>query len=276
MNKAKKAIQLQDNGQEPVKMISRWRWRPGMNPRFALTIGALFSVVGLLFFIIGIVSLIAGIQDSHSAPIQVPGVVTGYTTSFLDSLPHVVIRVEKENSTTTISPAVSHSTARSLHIGDNVTVDYSQRLNFPYALESGGQRYLLPGTSSAGNPFGSIALILLGLVIVPYPAILASWGWRDLRARSENTLTARIVDLHSSKQARTPRPGITSPISRTTYTVALKPISATFSQEVVTFSIKEEMYRTLRTKTLVLITYSPNLHYVYTMKQVDEGNHKSL
>ena len=184
VNDEKKAVPLKDNGQEPSAVITRWHWRPGMKPRFALTIGVLFSVVGLLFVIIGLVSLIAGIQDSHSAPIQVPGVVTGYTTNLLDSLPHVIIRVEKENSTTTIAPAVSHVIAQSLHIGDNVIVDYSQRLHFPFALESGGQRYLLPGTSSAGNPFGSIALILLGLVIFPYPAFLAFWGWRDLQAHS--------------------------------------------------------------------------------------------
>ena len=271
LNKVKKAVPLKEHDQERGAVISKWHWRPGMKPGFALTIGLLFSVVGLLFVIIGLVTLIAGIQDSYSAPVQYHGVVTGYTTSFLDSLPHVMIQVKKENATTTIAPAVSHAAAQSLHIGNTVIVDYSQRLNFPYALESGGQRYLLPGTSSAGNPFGSIALLLLGLVIFPYPAFLASWGWRDLQAEDRNIMKARIVDLSSSKQAHTPRPGITSPISRTTYRVTLEPINTSFSQEVVTFSINEEMYRTLRTKTLVQISYSPNLHYVYVMKQVDES-----
>jgi len=271
LNKAKKAVPLKDNDQERGAVISRWHWRPGMKPGSALAIGVLFSVVGLLFVAIGLVSLIAGIQDSHSAPIQFPGVVTGYTTNLFDSLPHVIIRVEKENSPTTIAPAVSHSTAQSLHIGDPVIVDYSQRLQFPYALESEGQRYLLPGTSSAGNPFGSIALLLLGLVIFPYPAFLASWGWRDLQAQDANRMTARIVDLRSSKEARTSQPGITSRVFRTTYTVALEPINASFSQEVVTFSIKEEMYLALHERAVVQIIYSPNLHYVYALKQVDEG-----
>ncbi len=171
VNNDKKAIPLEDNVQGPDSVIAKWHWRPGMKPRFALTIGVLFSVVGLLFVVIGLVSLIAGIQDSHSSPIQVPGVVTGYTTNLFDSLPHVIIRIEKENSTTTIAPAVNHVTAQSLHIGDTVMVDYSQRLHFPYALESRGQLYLLPGTSSAGNPFGSIALLVLGLVIFPYPEL---------------------------------------------------------------------------------------------------------
>ena len=89
-------------------------------------------------------------------------------------------------------------------------MDYSQRLHFPYALESGGQRYLLLGTSSAGNPFGSVALVLLGLVIFPYPAFLVFWGWGDLQAQSGDTMTARVVGLRSSKQVRAPQPGITS------------------------------------------------------------------
>ena len=271
VNNDKKAVPPKDNGQGSDSVIAKWHWRPGMKPRLALTIGVLFTIVGLLFVVIGLVSLIAGILDSHSAPIQVSGVVTGYTTNLLDNFPHVIIRVEKENSTTTIAPAVNHVTAQSLHIGDTVIVEYSQRLHFPYALESRGQRYVLPGTSSAGNPFGSIALLLLGLVIFPYPAFLASWGWRDVQAKERNIMKARIVDLRSSKQAHTPRPGITSPISRTTYRVTLEPINTSFSQEVVTFSINEEMYRTLRTKTLVQISYSPNLHYVYVMKQVDES-----
>ena len=270
LNNNNKAVLSDDHGQGPDSVISRWHWRPGMKPRFALTIGVLFSVVGLLFVVIGLVSLIAGIQDSHSAPIQVPGVVTGYTTNVLDSLPHVIIRVEKENSTTTISPAVSHVTAQSLHIGEHVIVDYSQRLNFPYALESGGQRYLLPGTSSAGNPFGSIALIVLGLVIFPYPALLALCGWRDLQAQGGNRMTARIVDLRSSKQARTPQPGITSRVFRTTYTVELEPNNTCNFKGVVTFSITEDMYLSLRERTVVQITYSPNLHYVYAVKEVDE------
>ena len=271
VNNDKKAIPLEDNVQGPDSVIAKWHWRPGMKPRFALTIGVLFSVVGLLFVVIGLVSLIAGIQDSHSSPIQVPGVVTGYTTNLFDSLPHVIIRIEKENSTTTIAPAVNHVTAQSLHIGDTVMVDYSQRLHFPYALESRGQRYLLPGTSSAGNPFGSIALLVLGLVIFPYPAFLAFWGWRDLQAQGGNRMTAGIVDLRSSKLARAPQPGITSRVFRTTYTIALEPINASFSQEIVTFSIKEEMYLALRTRALVQITYSPHLHYVYMLKQVDES-----
>ena len=271
MSKDKRAVPLNDNGQEHGATHQKWHWRPGMRPRIAFTVGVLFSVIGLLFVVIGVVSFIAGIQDSRSAPKQVPGVVTGYTTNLFDNLPHVIIRVKNENASTTIAPAVSHATAQSLHIGDTVIVDYSHRLNVPYALEIGGQQYLLPGTSSAGNPFGSIALVILGLIIFPYPALLATWGWRDLQTQHEDIMTARIVELRSSKQTRTPQPGITSPISRSTYTMVIEPIRASVLQDVITFSIKEEMYRTLRMKTLVQISYSPNLHYVYAVKQVDDS-----
>jgi hypothetical protein len=241
-----------------------------MKPRTALNIGVLFSAVGLLFVVIGLVSLIAGILDSSSPPLQVPGVVTGFTTNFLDSLPHVIIRVEKEGTTSTIAPAVTRETAQALHIGDHVILDYSQRLHFPYALESGGRRYPLPGTSSAGNPFGSVALVLLGLLIFPYPAFLAFWGWRDLQDRGGATMTARIVGLRSSKQTRTPQPGITSRVFRTSYTVVLEPVDSSAFQDVATFVIKEELYRSLHQGAIVRVSYSPNLHYVYALKQVDE------
>ncbi|MGZ3642609.1 MAG: hypothetical protein ACXVCM_02040 [Ktedonobacteraceae bacterium] len=271
MSKDKRAVKLNDNGQEHGAENQKWHWRPGMRPRVAFTVGVLFSVVGLLFVVLGVVSFIAGIQDSHSAPIQVPGIVTGYTTNLFDNLPHVIIRVKTESTSTTIAPAVSHAIAQSLHNGDTIIVDYAHRLNVPYALEIGGQQYLLPGTSSAGNPFGSIALVILGLIIFPYPALLATWGWRDLQTQHEDIMMGQIVELRSSKQTRTPQPGITSPISRSTYTMVIEPIRASVLQDVITFSIKEEMYRTLRMKTLVQISYSPNLHYVYAVKQVDDS-----
>ena len=244
-----------------------------MNPRFALPIGVVFSFVGLLFILLGLVSLIAGIQDSRSAPIQYHGVVTGYTTNNFDNLPHVVIRVQKQGVVITIAPAVSHEVAQSLQRGETVTVDYAGRLDLPYALESAGHLYLLPGTSSAGNPFGSIALMILGLIIFPYPAFLASWAWRDLQVQGGNKMVARTVALRSSRQNRAPQPGITSPISRPTYSMVVETIDTSFSQDIVTFRIKEDLYHELRPKTYTEITYSPHLHYVYSVKQVDENQY---
>jgi hypothetical protein len=96
------------------------------------------------------------------------------------------------------------------------------------------------------------------------------WGWGDLQAQSGYTMTARVVGLHSSKQARAPQPGITSRFFRTSYSVALEPIDTSNFQDVVTFSVKEEMFLSLRERAIVEIMYSPNLHYVYGLKQVDE------
>jgi hypothetical protein len=270
-----KPILHENDAQRAGSTLSRWRWRPGMKPRVALNVGVLFSVVGLLFVVIGLATLIAGILDSNSPPLRVSGVVTGYTTNFLDNLPHVIVRVEKEGSTTIIAPAVTPVTAQTLHIGDHVILDYSQRLHFPYALESGGQRYLLPGTSSAGNPIGSVALVLLGLLILPYPAFLAFWGWRDLQAQDRCTMTARIVGLRTSKQTRSPQPGLTSRMFRSSFTVALEPADPATFHEVVTFVLKEEMFRSLRVGTVVEVMYSPNLHYVYALKQADVGGKKN-
>ena len=270
-----KPILHENDAQRAGSTLSGWRWRPGMKPRIALNVGVLFSVVGLLFVVTGLATLMAGMLDSNSPPLRVSGVVTGYTTNFLDNLPHVIVRVEKEGSTTTIAPAVTPATAQALHIGDHVILDYSQRLHFPYALESGGHRYLLPGTSSAGNPIGSVALVLLGLLICPYPAFLALWGWRDLQAQGGCTMTARIVGLRTSKQTRSPQPGLTSRMFRSSFTVALEPVGSTFLQESVTFSIKEEMYRSLRVGTVVEVKYSPNLHYVYALKLAEDGGKKN-
>ena len=263
-----------NNAQTSGSALSRWRWRPGMKPRVALNVGVLFSVVGLLFVVTGLATLIAGILDSNSPPLRVSGVVTGYTTNFLDNLPHVIVRVEKEGSTTTIASAVTGVTAQALHIGDHVILDYSQRLHFPYALESGGQRYLLPGTSSAGNPIGSVALVFLGLLIFPYPAFLALWGWSDLQAQGGCTMTARIVGLRTSKQTRSPQPGLTSRMFRSSFTVALEPADSATFHDVVTFVLKEEMFRSLRVGMVVEVMYSPNLHYVYVLKQADVGGKK--
>ena len=85
-------------------------------------------------------------------------------------------------------------------------------------------------------------------------------------------MMARIVGLRSSKQTRTPQPGITSRVFRASYTLELEPVDSSTFQDVVTFVIKEELYRSLHEGAIVQISYSPYLHYVYAMKRVDDGN----
>jgi hypothetical protein len=247
-------------------LIPRWNWRPGMKPRTAFNLGVLFSFVGLLFVSIGIVSLIVGILDSYSPPLQVPGVVIGRSTNFLDNLPHLNILPEGAGSHGAIAPAVSRETARAIQVGDHVILDYSPRLHYLYALESAGQRYTLPGSSPAGNPFGSVALITIGLVIFPYPAFLTLWGWRDLHQQA-CTITARVVDLHATKHTRASNPGLAPRLARTSYTVVLEPVHSPPTHEPMIFAIKEELYNSLRQGAVVQVTYSPNLHHVYALER---------
>jgi len=84
-------------------------------------------------------------------------------------------------------------------------------------------------------------------------------------------MMGKIVGLRSSRQTRTPQPGVTSRVFRTSYTVVLEPVYSSTFQDVVTFLINEELYRSLCQGAMVQVSYAPNLHYVYALKQVDEG-----
>jgi hypothetical protein len=267
------AQQQRENNSFSMGTISWWTWRPGIRPQYAHMLGVLLSVLALLFIAGGIVTLVLGILDGYSPPVQIPGTVIGRSTNSFDNSPQLIIRIQRAGSTATIKPAVTSTTFQAIQDGDHIIIDYSQHLHFLYALESAsGQRYTLPGASAFGNPFGSVALLLLGLVLLPYPVFLALWGWRDLYSRHDCTIRARIVGLRSSKQSRTARPGLTSRIARSSHVVALEPIHGHSSQEVMTFTIKEEMYHSLREGMIVQVTYSPHLHYVYALKQSDEGH----
>jgi hypothetical protein len=205
---------------QDIPTISWWSWRPGIKPRNALVFGGLLSFLGLLLIGSGLLTLIVGIVDASSPPVQIPGTVTGHSTNALDGLPHLTIRL-RESGFPVVSPAVPQSISQTIHNGDLVLVDYSQHLHFLYALDYAGQRYSLPGTSASGNPPGSLALLLIGIVLLPYPALLTRWGWLDLHAkygdkdRGQCTMIARVIALRSTQQARrVNRPGLTPPFFR--------------------------------------------------------------
>jgi hypothetical protein len=50
--------------------------------------------------------------------------------------------------------------------------------------------------------------------------------------------------------------------------VALDPIDENATQQTMTFRISYETYRSLEEGTLVSITYSPHLHFVYKLERV--------
>lgn len=259
---------IQDNGS-----ISWWSWRPGIKPRNALVFGGLLSFLALLLISGGLLALVFGLVDASSAPLQVPGIVTGHSTNALDELPHLTIRLH-ESGFPVVSPAVSPSASRAIHDGSLVLVDFSQHLHFLYALDYAGQRYTLPGTSASGNLPGSLALLLIGIVLLPYPALLTRWGWLDLHARYEDkdrgqcTMIARVVALRSTQQTRrTNRPGLTPRFSGSWYGVALQPLNAADADEIRTFSIQQKTHQYLHKDSIVEVIFSAQLRYVYSIEE---------
>ncbi|HLH62171.1 MAG TPA: hypothetical protein VKV20_10860 [Ktedonobacteraceae bacterium] len=250
--------------------ISWWSWRPGIKPRNAMLFGGLLASLGLLLVGSGLFTLVVGIIDANSPPVQTPGTVTGHTTTIVDTMPHLIIRLHVYGEPE-VAPAVSQSLAKIIRNGDPVLLDYSPRLHFLYALDYAGQRYPLPGTSASGDPFGSLALLLMGLLLFPYPLLLTRWGWLDWRAGHSGrvgrhcTIIASVVALRSTGQAqRTNRPGLTPRFAGSWYGVALQPLN---SDEIKTFSVPEQTYKRLRKDTMVEIIFSPQLHYVYSIEE---------
>ena len=249
--------------------ISWWSWRPGIKPRNALVFGGLLSFLGLLLIGSGLLTLIVGIVDASSPPVQIPGTVTGHSTNALDGLPHLTIRLHASGFPA-VSPAVPQSISQTIHDGDPVLVDYSPRLHFLYALDYAGQRYSLPGASASGNPSGSLALLLIGLVLLPYPALLTRWGWLDLHAKygERDTMIARVIALRSTQQThRVNRPGLTPRFSGSWYGVALQPLHSAASGEIRTFSIQQKTYQHLHEGSTVEIIFSSQLRYVYSIEE---------
>ena len=105
----------------------------------------------------------------------------------------------------------------------------------------------------ADNPIGSVALLLLGITLLPYPALLTLWGLRDLRSAHGRRngccmMTARVVgkraaartttrsspqrslrSAYQSSRGSDNRPGLTPRLSRSWYGIALDPVEPSSS-----------------------------------------------
>lgn len=254
--------------------ISWWSWRPGMAPGKALLTGAVLTIVALALAAIGLVTLVLGILDDTSPPLQLAGIVTSHSTGVIDNMPHVTIRLHTAGFPDEITPPVPVSASRNIQDGDHVLVDYSPRLHFLYALDSNGRHYLIPGSSASGNPFGSFVLLLLGIVLCPYPSLLTRWAWRDLNigrgSRKKQQMTARVVGLRATISSGTRRTGLIPVPARSWHGVALWPTTddPAIPQRVIPFSISGRSYALLHEDDTVHITYSPNLHHVYSIYTV--------
>ncbi len=261
--------------------ISWWSWRPGIRPRNALIIGWLVAFVALLMLCIGLFTLVMGILDTSAPPRRVPGTVISHGSNLIGQL-YVDIRLHAPGFPAIVAPTVTQAQSRAIRDGDAVFADYSPHLQALYAVEDGGQVYLLPGASVANNMFGAVAFLLFGLVLFPYPAVVASWGWRDLLAESgrlgeRSRARARVVGVRVPAQGlgtSMRRPGLTSRFARSAWCgVALVPLDAATdeSQHPVTFSIGRDTCERLQEGDVVEIVYAPHLHYVYRLERVAEN-----
>ena len=256
--------------------FSWWSWRLGIRPRRALLLGVSLLLVGMLFLCIGIYALVSILLDSNSPPIRVPAVVTGYSSGLLDNQTHLTIHQQGKGRSGTVTPAITPAEQRAIHIGDRVTLDYSPRLGYLYTLEDHGQHYNLPGGSPLGNLFASIALLLVGLLFVPYPLLLAMWSWRDVQ-QPHIVLRGRVLALRATQRTRLPRqrrsgathPGLTPRLGRAWYGMAIEPLTPASGQDIITFAISEEQHRELQEGQAIAITYSPHLHHVRAIRPID-------
>lgn len=258
--------------------ISWWSWRPGIRPRSAMLIGWPIAFVALVMLCFGLFTLLMGILDTGAPPLRVSGIVAGHGSNIIGQQ-YIDIRLHAPGFPTVVAPTITSAQSRAMHNGDTVIVEYSPHLRALYALEDGGQIYLLPGAGVTNALFGAAALLLFGLLLFPYPAILASWGWRDLLAESgrlgaRHRARARVAGLRAASKdlgASMKRPGLTSHFSRSSWCgVALVPLDASLHerQRLVTFSISRETWERLREGDVVEIVYAPYLHYVYHLERV--------
>jgi len=250
--------------------VSWWSWRPGARPGRAFLFGGLLSLLALFLLLNGVATLVAGVLDSSSAPLRVRGIVAGHGSDVLGS-PQLMIRLTQPGFPSSITLVVSHTTSVELTNGTPVAVDYAPHQRTPYALESGGRSYPLPGTSASGNLFESLTLLLFGLLLLPYPLLLAIWGWRDLRARQPCQRTGHIVALRTARQTTTRTPGLVPRTTHTWHGIALQVESSapeSAEPEILTFGVREELYRVFKRGDYVRVTYSPHLRHLYTITKI--------
>lgn len=278
--------QAQTIFQEESGPISWWSWRPGIQPRNALLIGGMVAFVAVLLISIGLVTLALGIMDSYSQPLRIPGIVISHNSTIMGqqqlSIRELASNLTKNagNLPNDVTPVVASSLFQTIRNGDSVTLDYSPHLFALYALEYSGRRYSLTDANLTSDIFGAIVLLCFGLILFPYPALLAHWGWRDMyswHSRQDEicNIRASVVNLRETGRGhlRTARAGLTPHIARAWYGVALSPIDsgedAAGEKKLLTFSISYETYSRLHVGEMVEITYSPRVHFVYALERAE-------
>jgi len=265
--------QNQDASTFERESISWWSWRPGIKPRTAFVIGGLLSLVALMLASIGLITVISGVADNLSQPLLVPGVVTKHVANSFDGQLRLLVRIHTTGFPHEILPIVTDSAFRDIHDSEAILLNYSPNLHILYALQSKGQHYTLPASGAAGIFFGAVVLLLFSIVLLLYPLALAYWGWRDLHGHNGDIslceMTAKVVWLRTAVQTRAGRPGLTLRPFRTWFGVALRTADAIDDGKVMTFAISEEAHNSLRKGEILHVTYSPHLHYVYSLESAE-------
>ncbi|HEY1348112.1 MAG TPA: hypothetical protein VGF67_00630 [Ktedonobacteraceae bacterium] len=249
--------------------VSWWRWRPGARPLRAFLLGGLLSLLALFLLLNALAALLAAALDGSSAPLQVPGIVSGQNNRAAGS-PLLTIRLARPGLPASITLAVPPSAVADLPNGSPVVLDYAPHQDTPYALESHGQRYELPGSSASGNLLETLGLLLCGLLLLPYPLLLATWGWRDLRVCQNCQRSGHIVALRAARQTTTRTPGMVPRTTHIWYGVAIQAEhpSPGLDREILIFSVRQDVYSSCKRGDYVHVTYSPSLHHLYTITRL--------
>ncbi len=109
--------------------ITWWSWRPGIKPRNAFIIGAPLTLLACFFIGVGLYTLLFGIIDSYSPPLQIPALVTGYTTGVIDGRPRLTIRLDRSGNPTIISPVIFPATHQAIHRTCTSSTPWNTRAN---------------------------------------------------------------------------------------------------------------------------------------------------
>jgi hypothetical protein len=227
-------------------------------------------VLALFLLLNAAVTLVAAALDGSSAPLQVRGIVSGKSNRAA-GLPLLTIRLARPGLPASIMLAVSPSLAADLPNGSSVVLDYAAHQDTPFALESHGQRYVLPGSWTSNNLFETLGLLLFGLLLLPYPSLLATWGWRDLRARQNCQRTGHIVALRAARQTTARTPGMVPRTTHIWYGVAVQAEHASpgsADAEILIFGVRQDVYSICKRGDRVQVTYSPSLHHLYTITRL--------
>jgi hypothetical protein len=245
-----------------------------MKLRTALFTGSLITCVALIFTTIGLLALVLGMLDSVSPPLRLSGTVINHSINAINGQTNLLVSIQATDFPSHVSVTVDQSVAQTVHDGTTIVLDYTPHLHVLLALESAGQRFPIQNGGLFSIFLGTFTLLLLGLVMLPYPALLTKWAWRDLYGRNpdsrQSTLTGKVIALREAIPKRANRPGLSPRPTRIWYGVALAPLDASAEQSVLTFAISRDMYNALQEGEFVRITYSSHIHYVYKLEPFHE------